>query len=413
MSNIPIRLVLILGSLALAGIIATQVFWASRAISSREQQFSHSVKMALRNVTESICEVNGVDVPVSDPIEQVSNNYFIVRTNSKIDLRSLEYLLKAELEKRELSENFEYGVYDCQTDEMVYGNLVNFDLEKGQAAQGDFPKLMEQDYYFGVFFPEKEANPLWGIDIWKLTTVLTVFVIIFFAFAMATILKQKRLSSIQRDFVNNIMHEFKTPLSTLKVASTVLEESDFSDPTRAHKYASVIKKESERLEKQVGQLLTSAVIEDAEKIEISPVNIRDLLKNIVNLVQEKKPEVKIETDIPEGLPLILGNVDLAESVFYNLTDNASKYGKGWVKVAVRETSNHVSVDVIDNGPGIPKNLQKKVFQKFFRISQGDRHDVKGFGLGLFVVQKAVKQMKGSISIKCEKGCCFTVKLPKI
>lgn len=411
MTNAPIRMLILLGSLALAGIIATQVYWASQAISNQEKQFSHSVQMALSNVVESVCELNNTDVPVSNPIEQVSSNYFIVRTNTKINLSALEYVLKAELEKRAITEDFEYGVYDCKNDQMVYGNLVSFTNEEVTEAESDFPKLKKEDYYFAVFFPKKAGNPLWGFDIWKFTTLLTVFVIIFFAYSLFVILKQKKLSAIQRDFVNNITHEFKTPLSTLKVASSVLTELKADENERLKKYASIVRSESQRLEKQVKQLLNSAILENKQKVEIYPMESGRLLKNILEVMKSEYPSIDWKLDLSTENITLLANEFLLESIFYNLLDNAVKYGNDRVNVLLNKEEGYGVFVVKDNGPGIPEKDRNKVYRKFYRVSHGDLHDVKGFGLGLFVVKNAVSALKGSIHLSCKNGCTFTVKLP--
>ncbi|MFT7031461.1 MAG: two-component system phosphate regulon sensor histidine kinase PhoR, partial [Marinoscillum sp.] len=107
-------------------ILVVQIYWVMQAIDREEEQFNHSVQMAMRNVVESLCQINGNDIPSNDPIDQLSSNYFIARTNYKIDLASLDYLLKAELQKRNIEQDYEYGVYDCQTDQMVYGDFVSF-----------------------------------------------------------------------------------------------------------------------------------------------------------------------------------------------------------------------------------------------------------------------------------------------
>ena len=150
MTNAPIRIVVLLSVLSLAGIIATQVYWANRAISSQEQQFNHSVQMALRNVVESLCEIDGNDFPSSDPIEQVANNYFVVHTKNRIKPGNLEYLLKAELQKRSIDQNFEYGVYDCQTDQMVYGNFVS--LVVGEEPMDNAELVAKKAYVEQAFY---------------------------------------------------------------------------------------------------------------------------------------------------------------------------------------------------------------------------------------------------------------------
>ena len=215
MQNAPIRILIILATVALVGIIASQMYWVRTALSNENQQFDHSVKMALNNVVEGLCQIEGNDIPLNNPIDRVSNNYYIVRTNNRINLESLEYLLKAELEKRAVNQDFEYGLYDCESDRMVYGDLA-------VKSKSLFPDLEGEAYYFGIYFPGRARGFFRDLQFWQFTTVLTIVVILFMGYGLFVILKQKRLRDIQRDFINNITHEFKTPIATLKIASGVM-----------------------------------------------------------------------------------------------------------------------------------------------------------------------------------------------
>jgi two-component system phosphate regulon sensor histidine kinase PhoR len=338
----------------------------------------------------------------------VSDNYFIVRIDDKINLQSLEYLLKAELNKREINDDFEYGVYDCQSDKMVYGDFVSSTNDNRPSVT--FPKLDENDYYFAVYFPEQQNNPIWGLDIWKFTTVLTFLFLLFFGYTMFIILRQKRLSAIQRDFINNITHEFKTPISTLKVASDVLKKGEKIDKERLTKYADLISKETNRLEQHVSKLLNAAVIENKDEIEKGPVNLSLATRDIMDHFQEKFPSVKFISSVEENMKL-MSDTYLIELILYNLLDNAVKYGNGVVNLTLSKKENTAILIVQDNGPGIEKKFMKKVFKKFYRIQTGDRHDIKGFGIGLFTVKEAVKKLRGAVDLRVENGSQFIIKLP--
>ncbi|MEQ8238060.1 MAG: hypothetical protein RIA69_02555, partial [Cyclobacteriaceae bacterium] len=179
MKNSHIRWVVFLGVLSILGIIFSQVFWVQKAVENNQEEFNHQVQMALRNVVESLCELNGNDI-ANDPIDQVSKNYFVARTNYKINLESLDYLIKAELQKRSISEDFEFGVYDCNTDRMVYGDFISMSDQPKTTPENKLPVLAEDEYYFGVYFPGRSSGFGNDMDFWKFTTLITGILVLFF-----------------------------------------------------------------------------------------------------------------------------------------------------------------------------------------------------------------------------------------
>ena len=407
MTNAPIRIIVVLAAFTLTGIIATQVYLVNQAANSESQQFDHSVKMALLDVVESVCNVTGVDVPSNNPIDQITNNYFIVRTNSNIDLEALEYHLKAELSKRAINQDFEYGVYDCQSDQMVYGNFISLkSSNEVDVVKSNFPKLQDYDFYFGIYFPSKTSTLFWEMGWWKYTSIATVLIIILFGYSLFIILRQKQLSAVQKDFVNNITHEFKTPLSTLKVAASVIKKSADKED-RISKYAEMIHFETERLESHVNQLLKSALIENGPGVQLEQINLNEKVAEVI----KKFNFENVVLSAAKSTIIINSDHYLMETALYNLLDNARKYGGDQTFVSVKILENKAIVDISDTGAGIPTDQQKNVFKKFFRIPSGDIHNVKGFGLGLYVVQKAIKALNGSIILL--KSNTFRIKLPLV
>ncbi len=403
MSNAPLRILILMATISLVGIIATQVFWVSRAISNENQQFYHSVQMALNNVVESLCELEGNDIPLNNPVERISNNYFIVRTNNRINLNSIEYLLKAELEKRAILQDFEYGVYDCEREQMVYGDLVQLSSNSIVQAKADLPVLSDEAYYFGLYFPSRDKGSFGELDFWKLSTALTLIVIFSFGYGLFVILKQKRLSAVQRDFVNNITHEFKTPLATLKVAGELFEHAQDVEVGRLAKYGKIVGTETKRLEKQVNQLLKASVLERHLELQKQRIKLSDMLQEVTDtfkLSHDMEVSLTVEPDL-----MTTGDPDLIQGVFHNLLDNAMKYGGKRISIDAHKRDGLISVLVADDGPGIPPGFRKKVFRKFFRVPCGDRHDVKGFGLGLYFVRKVLQKHRATIAID-EPGNIF-------
>jgi two-component system phosphate regulon sensor histidine kinase PhoR len=412
MTNAPIRILVLFAALILVSIISIQVYWSLNATASLEQQFSHNVKMSLNNVVESVCQINGMDVPVRNPVEQVSNAYFIVHTNQPIQLATLKSILTTEFENRAIEENFEFGVYDCQSDRMIYGDLVTHSNTKQELGASELQKLEKSDYYFGVYFPE-HANSFWWQPTWlKWSTLFTLLIFLFFSYAIFILLKQKRLSAVQRDFINNITHELKTPVSSLKIAADVLSDSAIvKQPDRLMKYGRLVGYESTRLESHINQLLRTAELDETEQLDWQWLELDDFVSVFKERIKPIIGSKKLSVDCQKGLKMWTDPYYL-ETILLNLTENAIKYGGEKINFKCYQKGKQLLIEIWDNGQGITEKYSKRVFERFFRISKGDQHDVKGFGLGLYVVRLLVKRLKGEIKLIEAANARFQIKFKK-
>lgn len=407
MKSSNIRILVVLAIITLIGIVSTQVYWLNRAIDQQDQVFTHNVQVALRNVVESLCEANGKAIPDDNPIEQVSANYFIVKTNNKIDLKNLEYLITAEIRERSIIEDFEYGVYDCQSDKMVYADNVNL---VSVEHKDFFPELKEEEYYFGVYFPSKSKTIIGGLDFWKFTTFLTVIVVIFFGYSLFVILKQKRLSEIQKDFIDNVTHELKTPLATLSLATNTMKEKF---PDKGDKYIEIIGQETQRLEHHVEQILHGSLLDTKTENQFKKTDLEQFLGALLNRSKQQYDHRGIEWELDCEPISIVTDPDILDNILSNLVDNAVKYGGSKISISANMTDK-VIVTVSDDGQGIAKDHQDKIFKKFYRVPESkDQHNVKGFGLGLYIVKSSVKKLGGKLKLQSEKekGSKFIITLP--
>ena len=259
MKSGTIRLLLVVGVICVLGITITQVYWFRQAFNAEEDRFDRQVNSALYNVARQIFEFNNLPDPAVNPIKQLSTNYYVVMINTEIDANLLENLLVNEFTRNDLQADFEYGIYDCTNEKMVYGNYISFATDQEQATTGSLPVWEDQSYYFGVQFPHKSAQITNRMGIWLFSSAVLLIVVAFFAYALFLILKQKRLSEVQRDFINNMTHEFKTPISTISVAAQVLKDPKITQqPQRLQNYAHIIDTENLRLKNQVERVLTVA-----------------------------------------------------------------------------------------------------------------------------------------------------------
>lgn len=413
-------MVIVLATISIIGISIIQVFWFRKAFLISEKQFNQSLHIALKSVAEKMPSYNqGSSSALVNPVNQLSSNYFVVMINDVIDVNILELLLVNEFEKRNIITDFEYGIYDCIDEKMVYGNYINNTQQDQLEPKKILPKWENENYYFGVYFPNKNYSLVSQMNIWLFSSLVLLLVIIFFSYTLFIILKQKRLSEIQRDFINNMTHEFKTPITTISISSEVLKDPDvIQKPQKLLSYATIIQEEAFRLKNQVERVLQMATADGEtfklkkEKIDIHKI-IRENVDKCLLPVSEKK--ASIECDFTAKNAFVMGDVLHLSNAFYNLLDNALKYSHqlAHIKISTKNDKRGITIIFEDNGIGIPKDALNKVFEKFYRIPTGNLHDVKGFGLGLNYVKLVCKAHLGSIALtsKINEGSTFSIFLP--
>ena len=419
MKSNTIRWVIIGAAISVIGIVFTQIYWVRKAFTLEEEQFEQGVKTSLYNTAKKLSDYNQSVMPSQNPVKQLSSNYFIVNVNDVIDANLLEFYLKDEFGKRNLHADFDYAIYDCSTEEMVYGAYISFSKNSTVPDNQKLQKYDEFNYYFGVRFPQRMSFITSKMGIWIFSSIFLMIVIIFFAVTIFIILRQKRLSEVQKDFINNMTHEFKTPLSTIGISADVLLSANIAEqPERLNKYAGLIKSEATRLNDQVLRVLQMARIDkEKQKLEFKKLDLISLATDIVQSAQEKAKKFGgqiefIHTTNPE---IVADEVHLS-NILNNLLENAIQYCKEAPQVIlnISESKNAYSISITDNGIGIAPDHQKKVFDKFFRVPKGNVHDVKGFGIGLNYVQNMVHAHHWKISLESElnKGSTFNIQIPK-
>ena len=420
MSRNTLRIIIILAAISIAGITVTQIYWVRKAFDLKENQFNRDVQSALRAVADRIYEINKTQSPANSPVEQLTTNYFVVLVNGPVNSSVLGLLISSEFEKRNITTDYEFGIYDCE-EQCMKG--VDFNAHKknnkATASLVDMPAWKNDGYYFGVQFSRIEANLISQMGIWGFSSAVMVVVIFFFVYTLFVILRQKRLSEIQRDFINNMTHEFKTPLSTIAISSEVLKDPSITHtPERLLNYATIIQTESQRLKQHVERVLQMARLEkrDAglkkEKLDLHAL-IHEVVKNTSVALEEKNGEVSLELNAQSSW--IEADKLHFTNVLFNLIDNAIKYNKNTPSLVIStgNISDHIFVEVRDNGIGISPENQKKIFHQFYRVPTGNLHDVKGFGLGLHYVKVMAELHKGKISVisKLGEGSIFKIILP--
>jgi len=410
MKRNTIRLTIILGIISIIGIIIIQIYLLQKNFNLKERQLNQSIQIALRNVAEILSEYNNSILPYENVVYQYSSNYYLVNVNDIIDAELLEYYLIKELKKINLNLNFEYGIYDCYTDNMVYGNYIQLSDNPGkQERKKNLPKYDEYIYYFGVFFPGLQKFFISDSGIWYILTGILLIVIIFFGYTQFVIMKQKQLSEIQKDFIDNLTHEFKTPISSLKLSAEVLSDKDIiKEPSRIDKYANIINEQSQKLLDQVDNILQMTNADTKKQfLKRQKINLHDLItRTIVSFnirLKNKKGQIHLE------LNAVNSSISVDENhltnVLFNLIDNSLKYNSRNPEITIitNTAKNKLILQVVDNGIGIPKEYYKKIFRKFYRIPTGNIYNVEGFGLGLSYVRRIISAHGWNIKVQSKEG----------
>ncbi len=380
----------------MVGIIGTQGYWVMTTWDLNEDEFNKKANLALYRVANTLAELNKAELPSRDIVKQRSANYWVVNMEVEIEDQLLEYLLQKELEALVLNVDFEYAVFDCHTNEMIYGGYCNFtpEGERHDLELGNLPKDSEFTYYFGVKFPTRQGFLFDKMQLITFLSGILLITILFFAYALWVILRQKRLSEMQKDFINNMTHEFKTPLSTIKIAAGVfLNDEHIKNDTRLNRYASIILEQNQRLNNQVEKVLQIASIEEGNlELKKEQLALYEVLEPLLESTRLRVEELggQLQKDLPKinSYFIIADRLHLT-NILYSLLDNAIKYCKDvpQIEVNIKNKEKELILEIIDHGIGIDPAHKTRIFDKFYRIPTGNIHNVKGFGLGLYYVKR--------------------------
>ncbi len=416
--------IIILSSLSIIGVVMTQYFWIDNAVQLKREQFDDKINVSLKAVVNNLYALknnNSKDTELINP----SCRPILCPQSKEIDYPVLDSLLHMEFEHMKINDDFILAVFNVKgnksvpiftSNEHFSEELLKSDFQASLSCLYDF----SESFYLTVFFPNEGRIVFRQMIVWIVLSALFVFIIGFsFVYIIYNSFKQKKISTIKNDFVNNMTHEFKTPISTVSLSAEMLmREPIINDPTKARKYAKVILEENQRLKHQVEQVLQAAVIEKGE-IKIRKKDV-DTHKVISDLIHKMEITVSnrggaIKTYFAANYPKVWVDKLHFTNVISNLLDNANKYTPDTPIIIVRtkNTKNGIVISIEDNGIGIKSEDQKEIFKQFQRVHTGNLHDVKGFGLGLYYVKLMTDAHGGSVKITSEwgKGSIFEVFFP--
>lgn len=455
MNKKAILAIIVLMSAALVGIALIQGYWVTRSVQLNQEKFDKDIFEALNEVAERIRrrEVNNAlerlpqnrdDISLLErpafsktqlegDISRMSNTPLAER----IDLPALEAYLRQEMNNRGIKLEYNYGVYSQMSRSFVIlddyfvfeedlPDVVHTGINKGLFDTPyrvelfkDEKKLVAPGILM-IYFP-KVNRAVWE-SVWQILAgsfLFTAIIMFCFAYTIQVIFRQKKLSEMRTDFINNMTHEFKTPIATISLAADSITTPMISEnKEKVVRFAEIIKQENKRMLSQVEKVLQIAQIEKDElKLNYSDVIIHPLIIQAVehiNLQVERK-DGKIICELNAQNDQIWGDPTHISNMIHNLLDNANKYSpeKPEITVRTRNISQGIEIEISDKGIGISKEQRKLIFDKFYRVHTGNLHDVKGFGLGLSYVKAMITAHKGYVDVKSEigKGSSFTLFFP--
>jgi len=341
----------------------------------------------------------------------------------RIPPKVLDSIIYKEFIARSIPADYIYGIKQISKKNYEYAssNADTNQLLKSNYSVSLFPNdILKKNEQLTISFPRKYEFLFYSL--WPLlisAVVFSIIMVIGFIYVMRTVLTQKKLAEIKSDFINNMTHEFKTPIATISIANESLKNPKvYSSPEKLDYYTSVIRDENKRMLRQVEVMLQMAQLEKGElKLKHELLKMEEVVEEAINssLLSVENKNGKIELKVTEEIAPITGDRNHLINVISNLIDNAIKYSNEapQIVVSIKNNLDNITIAVKDNGIGMTKEVQKRIFDTFYRATTGNLHDVKGFGLGLSYVRAIIEQHQGTISVESEinKGSTFSIQLP--
>jgi len=388
------------------------IIYKNRADSS-DFTVSTSVKVEQRSeelsdmFNKMVVEVESYRVPIGE----------------RLDKKYLESQVRKSLDNKGLLDDFEFAVISETDEELIpikSGGFIDKNLESPYRISLFPNDIFQKPNFLLLDFPNQQKHLFGSIFFLLLGSIIfTLIIIITFSVTILVILKQKKISEIKSDFINNMTHEFKTPIATISLAADSINNPKVIDfPEKVKYFTGIIKEENRRMNAQVENVLQMSLIDKRDfDLRVMELDIHEITKwaaqNFRLQVERKEGEVVL--DLKAENPVIQTDENHFYNVIANLLDNACKYSpeKPYIRVSTENTAGGIKISVEDHGIGITKEAQHKIFDKFFRVSTGNIHNVKGFGLGLSYVKAIVLAFGGKVALESEpgKGSRFDVFLP--
>lgn len=409
-----LNIIITLGFIAIIGILIAQLIWARQAYNLEDKKFNQKVNIALMEIAEKLS--GGKSSFTENPVQNIANDYYVVNINNEFHPVVLEYYLKTEFTRLQINTDYVYALYNCHSDKMIYGKYMTTHQEQPDNKVINFPKHKNLIYYFSIRFPDKATYLISSLRFWYLLTFALIIILLVYVYSIYTIIQQKKFSELQRDFINNMTHEFKTPLSSILLASEALNKQEMvKESTKLQTYTSIIIDQSYKLNNHIEKILNLAR-NDASgmSLKLQKIILLPFIQNITDAIQQKDEELSIHIEIDSTISIMADEFHFT-NIIYNILDNSIKYCevKPTIMISSYKDSKGVYLKFKDNGIGIPPKNISHIFEKFYRVNTKRSEEVNGFGLGLFYVKKIVQDHNWKISVEnnVDKGITTTLFFP--
>jgi two-component system, OmpR family, phosphate regulon sensor histidine kinase PhoR len=413
-----IRLAIFASTLVIATIIIFQVVWLRDVYYREQKEFDRSIAKAARGFYEDIDETSVVSHNLNELISKLNDQTFLVRLNrDKISEDSTRFFLQSELEDEDIFTDCYTGFYNARRN--AYSFVAY--LPSATTARNEkiaMPPSEERFNHLTLYFPHRNKYILSKMNFWIISSVILLLVLILLGSSIYYLYRQKFLNEIQKDFVNNFTHEFKTPVSVINLAAEVLTNPGIANrPDKLARYAAIVEYQGHYLQEQIERLLRHAYSESnllhlqKRKLNVHEV-VEEAINNLNTLVASR--DVSIHRCFKATDPFIRADKGYLLIVITNLVENALKYSSDpEITVSTWTSGSDLVLSVRDNGKGIEKKYLHKIFKKFYRVPNGEQVSARGFGLGLAFVKRIVQAHHGKINVKSKPGVGseFSISLP--
>jgi two-component system phosphate regulon sensor histidine kinase PhoR len=419
MRSNTIRLFILIASLLIAIIIAVQVYWLNKTYTFEKTEFNTSVIKSIRGVYEDLPLLYESTEKLQSLIEKTDANSYLFRIDSVPAKDSLIFYMHNELEGFDIFTDGKLSVYDNTKNKYLYDAYLP---SAGSGYKNDTTltlPLVQKDYpYAYLFFPHRNKYIIGQMTGWIVSSALLLLVLLGFAASLYYFFKQKFLVEVQRDFINNVTHEFSTPLSVIELSVDGLEKpAAHTTVEKQQKFINAIRYQSDYLKNHISNLVKTVVADQYQFVlKMKPVIPNELLKKVIAQLEpllHKKAGI-IEWDLDEENSSIQADEENLYLSFFNIINNAIKYAsQPKIIISTVKDAHKYTISIKDNGAGIEPSEHKKIFKKFYRVQNGNVHNTKGLGLGLYFTKKVIDGHHGKIDVHSLPGIGteFKIELP--